>query len=249
LPTALAMLGIGAVGVGAGAAALASVGGGGSQLGGLSFSRQQRADRGAAAAGLTAGGTTMLMSVPIFAMHALTWPNRTPRRSEGALVTGIVLTTLGTASLAGAFADGVLSRGEGAATMGALIATGSTTLLVGVPLWASASQRIEVEEETVASPVRMSVGMTLISTGITAVAVGGGFLASGFSEKDKGTREVFQILGGMVAAPGAVLCLIGGPIYATGAAARTPTGRTSSARLPVPEVLLGGPQASLRWRF
>ncbi|MCA9617846.1 MAG: hypothetical protein KC731_02425 [Myxococcales bacterium] len=199
-----------------------------------------------AGAALLGGGLGVgLLSVPLTLGYYLTDPRTVPRASDARTVTGIALTAAGFASIGGSVAVLIendrrplnrtmpdlpdnLPSPDSWVTFG--IINGALLTVSGVPLWisggidwASIDDRVQRDEAgnptyfavVDADPGKRDEGMGLVIAGASTVGLGavvGGVVAI----SDLGPTGGL-VIGGLVAGTGAIIGIVGAPIWASGA--------------------------------
>jgi hypothetical protein len=138
---------------------------------------------------------TTLIGAPLWALGSIEEsPELGLRSSDTTLLVGIGLTTLGAAATAGgAFAG--LAGGRRNAQLPAVVAgiVGTTSMLVGIPIWASGTKRKPPPSDAGIPLVRRSRSLMLAGISLSIVGatfMGGGAIVGGFSNGEGGARAL-----------------------------------------------------------
>jgi hypothetical protein len=160
---------------------------------------------------------TVLVGAPVLALGAAAEPSEVgPRQSDGWFLTGIGLSTFGAAALAGAALAGIGDvRGQHAGASLPFALIGTTSLLVGIPVWASNAKRMEVPNDSGVRWVRQSRGMAVAGATLTilgASLIGGGSMVASFGTGEAGVHGLSATL----AFSGLGLLMTGVPVWYLG---------------------------------
>jgi hypothetical protein len=166
---------------------------------------------------LGASLVTTLIGAPLWALGSLDEETALGMRSnDTTLLVGAGLTTVGAAAAAGG-AFGGLATSRGQAQPAAIIAaiSGTTMMLVGLPLWALGTRRLPPLGDVGGTVVRRSRGLMLGGISLTIVGatlMGAGAIMGALSQRDDGVR----LVSGMAGFGGLGLALGGVPMWYVG---------------------------------
>lgn len=160
---------------------------------------------------------SVLVGAPVLALGAAQEPSEIgPRQSDGWFLAGIGLSTFGAAALAGSALTGIAdAHGDYAALSIPFALLGTTSLLVGIPIWASNAKRMEVPNASGVRWVRRSRGMAVAGATLTilgASLMGGGSMFASFGTAGSTARAISATL----AFSGVGLLMAGVPVWYLG---------------------------------
>lgn len=166
---------------------------------------------------LGASLVTVLVGAPVLALGAGPEPSEVgPRQSDSWFLAGIGLSAFGAAALAGSALSGISdTRGDHAIAAIPFALLGTTSLLVGIPVWASNARRMEVPNDSGVRWVRRSRGMAVAGATLTilgASLMGGGSMFASFGQD----QPEIHGLSAALAFSGVGLLMTGVPVWYLG---------------------------------